>query len=641
MATNQDKTVNLKVNDITVCSICFEKFKTPRYLPCKHSFCHDCLCSYIVSQCKSTESRLGFHCPLCRQYTVSDGDIKKPEKWAKYFPLNKVLEKMVSQSDNEYCELCLRDNEEQTASNYCLSCKEYMCALCSKFHMKCLPTKDHKIVSLFEMESGQFLPTLEVANRCPMHCNEEIQLYCADHEQLCCGLCGATTHKKCENINMVNKAAQDLTERGDIDSLIDATNAFKEKLFCVKTEKEINKEEIQNTEDEKRLKFEEEFRSMMQHLEKLKGRYLDEISSTSKKGKEKLQKEIDRIEDSIMCLNSCIQSLQMAKDTCNEKEMLMKFLTAKKTFTKLKKTQFKYTLKVKVERDITPLWNEIGNLQNIATVHLNEVPRLVDTDVKNFKLTVYKRFTVEKGNITSGLFLSSGDFLLVNESEGSCMVYDEQWHCCHTIKCVSNPHDVTQSEEGIIVTNPVVKQIEVFSSINSERMQQFQKLRSIPVPCSVKRITSFEENLFVSSKSNILIIDNKGNITRLREGSFVYPNDIAVTKSGLILWTECYEFVTYGKVVAVTNKGDNAWEYKNSSLKSPHGLDVDSFDHIYVAGRDDNSVHVLSNVGALIRIIENIPKPLFIKVNEARGTVWICSGGKEIIVYKINCVHTS
>ena len=237
MATQQAEAV--KVYEVTVCSICFEKFKTPRNLPCKHSFCHDCLCSYIVSQCKSTEPRLGFHCPLCRQYTVSEWETE-PEKWAEYFPVNSVLEKMVYHSGNKYCELCLREKVEEASTNYCLTCKEYLCAMCTKFHMKFLAMKDHKVVNLCEMESGQMFPNFEVTNHCPTHCNEEIQLYCADHEQPCCWICGATVHKICKNINMVKKAGQNMIENGDIDSLLEATDSLKEKLVCVKTEKEIN-----------------------------------------------------------------------------------------------------------------------------------------------------------------------------------------------------------------------------------------------------------------------------------------------------------------------------------------------------------------------------------------------------------------
>lgn len=49
------------------------------------------LSSYIVSQCKSTEPRLGFRCPLCRVYTLSDGEPDKPEKWTKRFPINDII----------------------------------------------------------------------------------------------------------------------------------------------------------------------------------------------------------------------------------------------------------------------------------------------------------------------------------------------------------------------------------------------------------------------------------------------------------------------------------------------------------------------------------------------------------------------
>lgn len=134
MATSLSGT--LTVNDATVCSICFEKFKTPRYLPCKHSFCHGCLSSYIVSQCKSTEPRLGFHCPLCREYIPSDGASGKPEDWAGLFPRNDILQKMIDKLDNQLCEPCLRDNDHEEALNYCLQCNEYLCKLCTKYHKK-------------------------------------------------------------------------------------------------------------------------------------------------------------------------------------------------------------------------------------------------------------------------------------------------------------------------------------------------------------------------------------------------------------------------------------------------------------------------------------------------------------------------
>lgn len=87
------------VNEGTVCSICYDNFKTPRYLPCKHSFCHDCLSSYIASHCKTTESRLGFNCPLCRDYVPNICVTDNLEEWVRSFPENRILEKYVTRHE--------------------------------------------------------------------------------------------------------------------------------------------------------------------------------------------------------------------------------------------------------------------------------------------------------------------------------------------------------------------------------------------------------------------------------------------------------------------------------------------------------------------------------------------------------------
>lgn len=122
--------------DGAICSICFEKFKTPRYLPCKHSLCHECLSSYIVimSQCNSKESRLKFHCPLCRDYIPNTCYSNTPEEWARCFPLNHILEKYVCSSGETFCEACLRESEEENATYICFNCNEKLCVVCTKSH---------------------------------------------------------------------------------------------------------------------------------------------------------------------------------------------------------------------------------------------------------------------------------------------------------------------------------------------------------------------------------------------------------------------------------------------------------------------------------------------------------------------------
>lgn len=178
----------ITVSDDRVCSIGFEKFKNPRYIPCKRSFCHECLSSYIVSQCKSTELRLRFHCPLCRECIPSDGDPNKPEDWAGLFPKNDILQKMIEKVDDQLCEPCLRDNDHKYASDYCLTCNEYLCKLCTKYHKKSMASINHRIFNISEMESIEIVPKIEVAYICHDHQNDNVQcivMITRSHDVLC------------------------------------------------------------------------------------------------------------------------------------------------------------------------------------------------------------------------------------------------------------------------------------------------------------------------------------------------------------------------------------------------------------------------------------------------------------------------
>lgn len=140
--------------DAENCSICCKKFITPRYLPCKHSFCHSCLYSYIVHQCKSMESSFGFHCPICRVYIPKTRDPSNPEDWTKCFPENFVLEKYVHSSDQRFCEACLRKSEEEDATRLCFNCNEKLCRNCTKYHNRGQSTRNHQVALLRKITCG-------------------------------------------------------------------------------------------------------------------------------------------------------------------------------------------------------------------------------------------------------------------------------------------------------------------------------------------------------------------------------------------------------------------------------------------------------------------------------------------------------
>ena len=326
------------------------------------------------------------------------------------------------------------------------------------------------------------------------------------------------------------------------------------------------------------------------------------------------------MQNGILCTNSCIHGLEMAMNAANEKEMVVKLSTSADTFRKLKKSHLKET-NMKYEMAKTVGFKQIPDMQRIAVVNLNESASLIEFEVEKISLSVFKQFTIEKGNISSGFVLSGGNFLAVNETEGTCLMYDEEWKCHSVINNLVAPQDITQNEEGIFFTVPVLNRIEVFSS------RHFQHLRNIPMS-DPRKITSFEGNVFVSSSRSIMNIDNTWTVKKTHATNFDIC-DISVTRKGIILFS-----LASGKIMAITSKGETAWEYKSYNLKEPRGLHVDSRDQIYVSGRESNNVHVLTNGGKLFRVIENITNPMFFKVNEMRGVICVGSGQKKIIFYK-------
>jgi hypothetical protein len=67
-------------------------------------------------------------------------------------------------------------------------------------------TSGHKTVSITNIsEVEKSLNFFRYA--CPDHKNEELKLFCVDHDVPCCSLCVSVTHRKCNEVVTVDQAA--------------------------------------------------------------------------------------------------------------------------------------------------------------------------------------------------------------------------------------------------------------------------------------------------------------------------------------------------------------------------------------------------------------------------------------------------
>lgn len=555
-------------------------------------------------------------------YTPSDGVPEKPEEWAGLFPLNDILQKIVNQPNERLCEACLRDSDEEEASDFCFSCIEYLCKLCAKYHKKNLATRDHSIITVDEMKSVQVIPNANVESRCPKHQHEQVQLYCHDHEQPCCALCGGTEHRKCEKVDTLEHVAHVLRESGQMDSLLYEVNAFKEKLQTAQGKQELNISEIENTIDKNVARTEKEFLDMVKQLEKLKQEHLDLMFSTLKKSRQMLQTEMEKIADGVSCVDSCKTGIEDAKDSCNNTEAVVKFVIAKEQFQKVKQISFRQ-LHLNISEVKEPVWVEFPKLKRVANVNLSASSQVFDLNIKTVGLTMFHELKIKDGCVYCGSFLSEGIFLIANHNViGTCLLYNDHWECFHVIDGLQRPYDTIQYKDEIFVTNTDSKSIEVFS------ITDYRKLRSLPLSHKVYGITSWNGNLYVACGTRIVKIDTMGHIFKRYNVEGDHNLNIIATKSGLIAYSDW----KLNTVNAMTEEGCFVWKYQPPE-QQPIELETDSSENIYIASRNSNCIHVLAKNGEVIKVIKNIPSPIFCKIDEKRGIICVCSEMNTLQLY--------
>lgn len=132
------------VKDELVCPICKNYFKTPKGLPCLHSFCR----SHILSvKCAHPVRGNNCNCPMCRMMITPPDSIQPRRDWVDQFPNNhqiiRLMEQVFRDVNRRPCVTCKARNINLMAVRKCVSCKEDYCQECSNFHKRFKVTKKH------------------------------------------------------------------------------------------------------------------------------------------------------------------------------------------------------------------------------------------------------------------------------------------------------------------------------------------------------------------------------------------------------------------------------------------------------------------------------------------------------------------
>jgi len=105
------------MDDENICSVCWDTFKFPKLLPCKHTFCLPCLHEFL----EGLKDKSNLVCPLCREpcYVPAKGFSDFPTNY--FVPVEEIA---------KYCQEC----NKLVVSKVCFTCNTYLCMKCDLTH---------------------------------------------------------------------------------------------------------------------------------------------------------------------------------------------------------------------------------------------------------------------------------------------------------------------------------------------------------------------------------------------------------------------------------------------------------------------------------------------------------------------------
>lgn len=197
------------------CPVCLEKVVRPKCLPCLHTFCEACLQIFISRSATGKDKQtFEFQCPVCRHVTGCPEPGIPVEEWAKHFPVNVLINAMTSSMDqndeHKYCAICLRDDKQNKAESWCHECSEAICTSCKRLHQIVSSLQKHKFSPLNLENKDRKLKFPELDEPCHLHQGKYVEVFCLDHEKLCCSVCFATQHRHCQHVEALDEVAKNM-----------------------------------------------------------------------------------------------------------------------------------------------------------------------------------------------------------------------------------------------------------------------------------------------------------------------------------------------------------------------------------------------------------------------------------------------
>lgn len=251
-AADPYKELQDKLEELTTCPICKERFKQPKILSCHHTFCCACLQSYFTQTPEESSP-----CPLCRSlFFPPKGDVSN-------LPTSTFMQDVVmmierkSTITRKHCMVCKLSNND--AGYMCVECDVQMCEPCRNIH-ETFRMDSHNIIRLDEVRDVPIISVIagkKTSRTCDEHNDQVLEHLCLSCNIPMCSECKSTSHSNHRTQNIIHAAEEtrniirviQKSARPDVNRLTETITDIKSLSTSIQISTDAMKDEVRTMAD--------------------------------------------------------------------------------------------------------------------------------------------------------------------------------------------------------------------------------------------------------------------------------------------------------------------------------------------------------------------------------------------------------
>ncbi|XP_052085460.1 uncharacterized protein LOC127723063 [Mytilus californianus] len=464
----------------------------------------------------------------------------------------------------------------------------------------------HKLLNIQEMQPGSTLFEVCETQSCEEHTGKIVEFYCLDHSQPCCTSCATLSHRKCENVTSIQKAASGIKRSTKASGLSQKLREHVIQLGEIIEDRNKNLADVENSTEEIKTRVTDIKMEISKHVDRIEETLIAELTSTKKQVGIELKDEVDICSSQRSAVKKWKAVIDSVLEHGSEQQCLMEI---KKIEPKISELEQEIEDLVKNIKSVSVVFSPSPSIADFIKItqtfgdikvdkssvsSLSGYLEIEKVDFRTGNINILQVINVcDGGGTTSGICIDDYLLFTIRQSNKVVKYNSDGTSLLSELALPGAPEDIARIKElKVAVSSPVLR----VCIVDGDKMTLLQTLKLPGV--KVYGLCFVNEEEFITSHSSTL--------TWINYLSGQTVNQIKTSgQSYFVLSSEQQDYIYGDSNTSVTYAVGNTtkFTYTNDQLQGPRGIGKDLVGNIYIAAYISKNIHQITKEGQLIRII--------------------------------------